>query len=163
MNKKGAEMTIGTIVIIVLALVVLVVLIIGFTRGWDSFMDIFNGGGENVDSVVRNCAQACLTTGTHSYCESIKTLKFKIGDKKHTVKLTCNQLENGGSLPNTKGDTVALPSTELSCSEVDCPTPEEKDCSKLSRDDCKDGCKWVPDPAAGAAPDAGTCVETTTP
>ena len=47
-GKKAAEMTIGTIVIIILALVVLVVIIYGFTTGWSNLWEKITGiGGGN--------------------------------------------------------------------------------------------------------------------
>jgi len=55
MNKAGAEMTIGTIIVIILALVVLVVLIYGFTTGWGNLWDKLTGyGGGNV-----KCPDCC--------------------------------------------------------------------------------------------------------
>ena len=66
MNKKGAEMTIGTIIIIVLALVVLVVLIFGFSTGWSNLWEkitAFGGGEVNVQSVV----QTFLISSFYSY------------------------------------------------------------------------------------------------
>ena len=159
MNKKGAEMTIGTIVIIVLALIVLVVLIVGFTQGWGNMWErirCIGGCGSNVDTVVQSCELACTSGSTHSYCEDKRSLRFKVGDETKKIEVTCKQLADGGKV----GD-VTLPSVQLSCSNINCGTPEEKDCSTLSKDDCKDGCEWKPDPAADAAPDAGTCAEAT--
>ena len=82
LNKKGAEMTIGTIIIIVLALVVLVVLIVGFTGGWTNLWDkikAFFGGGDNVGTMVTACQTACASNLQYDYCSKERVLKF--GDK----------------------------------------------------------------------------------
>ena len=71
MNKKGAEMTIGTIIIIVLALVVLVVLIYGFSSGWTNLWEKitgFGGGKNNVQSIVQSCQLACTTGSKYDWC-----------------------------------------------------------------------------------------------
>ncbi len=81
-NKKGAEMTIGTIIVIVLALVVLVVLIVGFTGGWTNLWDkikAFFGGGDNVSTMVTSCQVACSSNLQYDYCLKERQLKF--GDK----------------------------------------------------------------------------------
>tara|TARA_Y100000034_G_scaffold33279_1_gene40815 strand:- start:258 stop:827 length:570 start_codon:yes stop_codon:yes gene_type:complete len=77
MNKKGAEMTIGTIIIIVLALVVLVVLIFGFSTGWTNLWGKiigFGGGEVNVQSIVQSCQLACTTGSTYDWCTKTRTL-----------------------------------------------------------------------------------------
>lgn len=89
-NKKGAEMTIGTIVIIVLAVAVLVFLIFGFSTGWTNLwskITAFTGGGANVDTVKQACVLACNTQNKYDFCELTRTVKF--GDKK-TATGTCN-------------------------------------------------------------------------
>ncbi len=84
-NKKGAELTIGTIVIIVLALVVLVVLILGFTSGWGNLwgrITSFFGGGNNVDSVVQACSVVCSTNSMNDFCVIDRTLRVNKDDPK---------------------------------------------------------------------------------
>lgn len=77
-NKKAAEMTVGTIIIIVLALIVLVVLVVGFTGGWTNLwgrISSFFGGGSNVDSIVQACQVACTTSQQYEFCERMRTVK----------------------------------------------------------------------------------------
>lgn len=72
MNKKGAEMTIGTIVVIVLALIVLVVLVFGFSQGWSNLWQKitgFGGGKVNVQTVVQSCTVACNTNNVYGWCK----------------------------------------------------------------------------------------------
>ena len=97
MNKKGAEMTVGTIVIIVLALVVLVVLIVGFTSGWSEMWakltSIF-GGGANVANHVNGCTVACTSNSEYDYCTRLRDVKFD--DKTKNGKYNCAGLASGG-------------------------------------------------------------------
>ena len=127
MNKKGAEMTIGTIVVIILALVVLVVLIYGFSTGWGNLWENiigFGGGKVNVQNVVDSCKVACTTSGTYDFCRKPRDITFEAiptGDSKSSlvsVKATCEQLKiPAKAVPTVKpsGKTVDLPSAGLVC------------------------------------------------
>lgn len=78
MNKKGAEMTIGTIVIIVLALIVLVVVALGFTTGWKNLWDkvnIFGGGGSSLSTVSQACQIACEAGDNTGFCVQVREVK----------------------------------------------------------------------------------------
>ncbi len=92
MQKKGAEMTIGTIIVIVLALIVLVVLVVGFTGGWSNLwgrISNFFGGGSNVDSIVQACQVACTTNQKYDYCDRMRTVKTE----ERVFDASCRQLE----------------------------------------------------------------------
>jgi hypothetical protein len=92
-NKKAAEMTIGTIIVIVLALVVLVFLIFAFASGNSNLMEQINnffGGGSNVQSIVTSCQAACSTNQVYEYCR-IRDVRFEKG--KTPEKLNCKALE----------------------------------------------------------------------
>ncbi len=110
MNKKGAEMTIGTIIIIILALVVLVVLIYGFTTGWGNLWDKIlgvGGGKENVQSVVDACRVACTTQAKYDFCQRQREITFR--DPAGTlqkVDASCEELKNKAK---------NLPPTGLTC------------------------------------------------
>ncbi len=88
-NKKGAEMTIGTIVIIVLALIVLVVLVLGFTGGWTNLWGRITSffGGSNVDSIVQACQVACSTNSKYDWCDRVRNLRV---DAAATTSLELN-------------------------------------------------------------------------
>ena len=102
-NKKGAEMTIGTIIIIVLALVVLVILVSGFTTGWTNLWEkitAFGGGKVNVQSVVQSCQLACTTGSRYDYCELSRDVTFdETGDANVDNRggWRCAQLEFKGT------------------------------------------------------------------
>ncbi len=113
-NKKGAEMAIGTIVIIVLALVVLVILVLGFTSGWGNLwgrITSFFGGGNNVDSVVQACGVACSTQATYDYCTRVRTVKQ---EGKPDIPETCEKLAE---------EHKALGFQECDNSALNCPVP----------------------------------------
>jgi len=84
MNKKGAEITVGTIIIIILALVVLVVLIYGFSTGWGNLWENLigiGGGKENVATVVQSCQVACSTGSKYDYCGRNRNVVFDAKNK----------------------------------------------------------------------------------
>jgi len=111
-NKKAAEMTIGTIIIIVLALVVLVVLVYGFSTGWSNLWEkitAFGGGKVNVQSVVQSCQLSCTTGSRYDYCTLERKVIFdKTGDENVDNRdgWKCAQLEYKG--------------TGLECSTINC-------------------------------------------
>lgn len=112
-NKKAAEMTIGTIIIIVLALVVLVILIFGFSTGWTNLWEkitAFGGGEVNVQSAVQSCQIACTIGGRYDYCDLEREIIFQKG--KDAEKLTCGTLQKR---PEQTG---------LECPAINCDTGE---------------------------------------
>ena len=115
MNKKGAEMTIGTIVIIVLAIVVLVFLIFGFTTGWSNLwskIGIYGGGEENVNDIVVACSVACTQESEYGFCNQGRDLSFGDG---RTAKGSCEALGDVGGF-------------EIDCSSISCATVEAAVC-----------------------------------
>ena len=78
-NKKGQQMTLGTIIAIVLGIAVLVFLIFGFSTGWSNMWDKITelgGGAANVDDVVRGCEVACAQNSVDAFCRNERTMKF---------------------------------------------------------------------------------------
>ena len=107
-NKKAAEMTIGTVVVIILALVVLIFLIYGFSSGWNNiWQKILNiGGGEaNVATVIQACQFACSSNNLYDYCR-LRDIKFgsnpentygiDVDAKTGAGSVTCKELEAKG-------------------------------------------------------------------
>jgi hypothetical protein len=55
-NKKGQELSIGTLILILIGVVILVLLILGFTMGFDFILDIFKlGPGQQLEKVRTGC------------------------------------------------------------------------------------------------------------
>lgn len=108
-NKKGAEMTIGTIVVIILAVLVLVFLVFGFSQGWGNLFDkVFNLGGQaNVDTIKTACQVACTTQAKYDFCSVKRNIIFDKSNKAEGV--TCKDLS--GDDPNAKEATEGTPAT----------------------------------------------------
>jgi len=82
-NKRGSEMTIGTIIAIALGVFLLVFLIYGFSTQWNSFrgvLDPLSGSDSNVDNIARGCEVACASNNIHAYCNEIRTLNVGKGN-----------------------------------------------------------------------------------
>jgi len=115
-NKKGAEMTIGTIIIIILALVVLVFLIFGFTQGWGNLRDkLFNWGGgqSNVQTIVQACSIACSTQSAYDYNTLTREVKFSATDS--VTGVTCDDLQKGFCI---KDKAKAVAPNQTACEDV---------------------------------------------
>jgi hypothetical protein len=114
-NKKGAEMAIGTLVVIVLAILVLVLIAFGFATGWSNLFDKvkgFFGGAVNVDSLKQACTVACTTQSTFEYCCVDKTINYK-------EEATGNVLKRIGKCT----DALIKPaSCGIECANVNCAT-----------------------------------------
>ena len=118
MNKKGAELTVGTLVIIVLAIIVLVVLALGFGTGWSNLWSKISNyfTPVNVDSVKQACVYACNTQATYAYCCQPRNVVV-IGEdgKKDTTThkgKSCKELETA----NLGFETCE----KINCDEVSC-------------------------------------------
>jgi len=76
MNKKGQELTIGTLILIVLGVIILVLLVIGFSVGWENIFKKFNifGGGTDIESVVQSCKIALSSNAKYSFCSDFKKI-----------------------------------------------------------------------------------------
>ncbi|MCK4649768.1 hypothetical protein KAT36_00910 [Candidatus Pacearchaeota archaeon] len=114
-NKKGQQMTLGTIIAIVLGIAVLVFLIFGFSTGWTNLWDritAFGGGEANVDTIVQACALKCATQDVYGFCIANQTLK--IGKGEDDIKESCNILAT-----NDKYKKYGI----KSCPGIACPGP----------------------------------------
>ena len=124
MNKKGQNLTLGTIILIVLGIAVLVFLIFGFSTGWNNMWDkITNigGGKTNVDAVRTGCELACTGQSEDSYC--IQKRRVNYGEKKWdegsckaleaaNIKITpCAITCVGTVAPLTSSEPPATPTT----------------------------------------------------
>ncbi len=109
-SKHSAEMTVGTLVIIVLAIIVLVVVALGFGTGWSNLWQRivgYFGGGVNVDSVKQACEYSCVTKASYDYCCVAKEVVFEKGKPKE--KITCKSDESRIGL---------TPCQEFDCADI---------------------------------------------
>lgn len=77
MNKRGAELAIGTIIVIVLGLIVLVVVALGFTQGWQNLWEKVNvfAGGSSLSTVGQACQIACAANDVTGFCTQGRDIK----------------------------------------------------------------------------------------
>ena len=127
-NKKGAEMAIGTLVVIVLAVIVLVVVALGFGTGWGNLWSKMTGffSPTNVDSSRQACTYACTTQAKYDYCCGVKDVKFVKGEdaKRETCtslgescgEFTCNvPVECKDLVCNTTNAKISVETNEAAC------------------------------------------------
>ncbi|MBU4086708.1 MAG: hypothetical protein KKB21_03985 [Nanoarchaeota archaeon] len=135
LNKRAAEMTIGTLVIIVLAVIVLVVVALGFGMGWSNLwskITVYFGGGSNVDSVIKPaCIYACTTNANYDYCSLKRDVILQ--DKTKISGKTCEELsknypvvglESCGAV--TCAGSVSCQGNAKKCAELELGTDESK-------------------------------------
>ena|SRR3989338_11144461 len=99
MNKRGAETTIGTIVVLILAIIVLVVVAVGFSIGWNNLwarLNVFTPAALSIDAVVGKCGSLCLANQPYEYC--CKTREVEISED-NPIKKSCDKLESENNLP----------------------------------------------------------------
>lgn len=93
LNKRGQELSITTIILIIIGIVVLVVIIIGFTQGTDFFFDKLNFlPGQTLESFVQACSIAGQSGLTADYCKSFK--KVELNKQKMFVNCQYDEVEN---------------------------------------------------------------------
>jgi hypothetical protein len=83
-NKKGQEMSVTTLVLIVIGVILLVMLILGFSMGWSNLWGKINilGGGGGVETVIQACQIAATSDAASSYCDDFKQVTIA-GVKQH--------------------------------------------------------------------------------
>ncbi len=158
-NKRGQNLTLGTIILIVLGVAVLVLLIFGFSQGWNNLwgkVTSFFGGGNNVDTIIQSCTLACTTESEYDYCTLGRVVR--LDDKKlpaqSCMELATNttdgvnvdscpalaeackscQLKTTWTSSKTKADEIAKETQEV-----------EENCKLQSKENCGitvDYCEW---------------------
>jgi len=94
MNKRGLEMTINVMVIIVLAVLLLIALIVVLTGQTGFFSDFLRNltGKANVDAVVTACNSHVNQNDIYEYCCVEKKVYYKSEGKLKEEELTCKEL-----------------------------------------------------------------------
>lgn len=96
MNKKGFEMAISTIIIIVLAVLLLISLVVILNYQTGIFFDFIKnlGGKTNVDAIVSGCNILASQNSVYEFCCAKKTVKYEFNKETKKEELTCLELEN---------------------------------------------------------------------
>ncbi len=72
-EKRGQELSIGTLILIVLGIIVLVLLVLGFSIGWDNLFSKFRiTSGSDLSAMVASCKVAVATDSTIDFCQKKK-------------------------------------------------------------------------------------------
>jgi len=96
MSKRGFELAISTMVIIILSIVVLIALILIFTgsagKFWETVKMYF---GSEIDSLKKACDYACQMRNNYDFCCLNRTADLGSGKEKITcsderLNITCN-------------------------------------------------------------------------
>ncbi|MBU0466125.1 MAG: hypothetical protein KJ718_05195 [Nanoarchaeota archaeon] len=90
LNKRGQDLSIATLILIVLGIVILVLLIGGFSLGWGNLwekVNIFSGGKSNVGTINQACQLACTQQNTYNFCSEQRDLELQ---NKKTTTGSCN-------------------------------------------------------------------------
>ena len=68
-SKKGFEMAISTLVVIILGMMVLIALVLAFTGGWKKFWNTIIGfTGDDIDNAKKLCQSQCDLDQKNSFC-----------------------------------------------------------------------------------------------
>jgi len=113
-NKKGLELAINTVVILVLAILLLLFLILFFTDAGKNFLASVGlyAGYSNVDNVIANCNILYDTKRNYEFCCEKKNVRYYENNEKLEKEFTCNDLINKSFINNKIND--------LDCGEISC-------------------------------------------
>ena len=140
LNKRGQELSVNTIIVIVLAILVLVFVIIGFSVGWSKIFP-FLSPANNVKDVVDKCALACSTESTYDFCTSPRDVKVEQDIPSISVskklKGTCYDLTGVSDLGVVKCAAITCEGyssqgyANLACGGSDKTTPAKDNAGKV--------------------------------
>jgi len=90
-NKKGFELAISTLVVIVLGMLILLALSLAFTGGFKKFWDTIRGySGSDIDNLNKICKSQCDLMREQDFCCGDKLLgKEKITCLDKRLKVDC--------------------------------------------------------------------------
>ena len=93
-NKKGFELAINTIVMIVLAVLVLIGVLLIWNQQTGIFSDFLKNlaGKTNVDSLVASCNSLVTQEAVYNYCCVERDVKYEADGGLKEEKMTCEEL-----------------------------------------------------------------------
>jgi len=121
LNKRGQGLSTNAIILIILGVIVLVILAVGFMTGWKFLKE--NVSKDNVETIVNQCKNACLTSSVYGFCTQPRTLEADstILPPDGTATDNC---KNFGSDSKYSGFGFPL------CSTIVCPEQESEESSE---------------------------------
>ena len=112
MKKRGLEMAVTTVIMIILSIAVLTILVVflnsqtGFLSKWFKTQTT----ASNVDAVVSACDNLVTTQSVYAYCCEEKEVVF--GEGEQNVKMTCDNI--------SRADWASERVRGMECSSVSC-------------------------------------------
>ena len=96
MNKRGQELSVNTLILIIIGVLVLVFLVVGIAIGWKKIFP-FIAPENNVKEVADKCNLACNTQDVYNYCTVKRDVRLDaplaaLADKTE-FSATCKDLE----------------------------------------------------------------------
>lgn len=96
MDKRGFELALNTIVIMILAFLLLVAMIFFFTSSSKGFMDTIKSyiSYSNVDSVIEGCNIMVDSASTYNFCCEQRDVKYYLNGEKTDGMFSCDELSS---------------------------------------------------------------------
>ena len=97
-DKRGLELTINTMILIVLGVLILIALILAFTGAWGKFVNTIRGySGSEIDNLTKLCQSQCDLDNKNSYCceeKNLKEEKITCQDERlyHECEINCQDI-----------------------------------------------------------------------
>ena len=114
MDKRGVELALNTIILIILGVLILIFLVVMITLQGGDFSNFINNllGKSNVDSVVTSCNSLQLQQSFFNYCCENKTLKYVQDATEYKEEKTCKEIRE---MQITGGRINSLDCTNAGC------------------------------------------------
>ncbi|MFH1500328.1 MAG: hypothetical protein ABIE22_00075 [archaeon] len=96
MNKRGLELAISTLVIIIIAIIVLVSLVLFFTGGWNTFKDyLTQTAPSETQAVIAACESACNSGLDYDFCQRQRSVDGyeNITCQSEILNVQCNNIQ----------------------------------------------------------------------
>lgn len=85
-NKRGVQLAISTIILLVIGLIVLIGIVSILVMGWDDFKTAIGAAlGNDLSKAKRNCAIACAAGNKETYCTNVTVGDLKNADCTNTI------------------------------------------------------------------------------
>ena len=114
-GKRGFQLAINTLVIMILAMVLLIFLVMFFMRSSTGFVDTIKSyfSYSNVDSVVNNCNIFVDSGQEYAFCCEKKQVKYYLDGEKENGEFSCGELSSEGFIDGGID-------SEINCEGVSC-------------------------------------------
>ena len=80
-NKRGVQLAISTIILLVIGLIVLIGIVSILVMGWDDFKTAIGAAlGGDLSKAKRNCMVACAAENSETYCAKVTIADKNLAD-----------------------------------------------------------------------------------